>query len=203
MAIRGTDRIIFFGDSITEQGGQPNGYVALLRDILLKRYPGINIIGAGSSGNKVPQLVERVDRDVLSHRPTVVVIYIGINDVWHFEKHGTGTPKERYDAGLRNVIARIQVAGARVVLCTPSVIGERHHGENKFDAMLDEYSGISRTIATDAGARICDLRKTFVHYLSAHNRDNNDYGILTHDSVHLNDAGNRLVAETILKTLEE
>jgi len=203
MAINGTDRIVFFGDSITEQGDKPNGYVALIRDTLTKRYSGIKIIGAGISGNKVPQLQERLERDVLSLRPTVVVIYIGINDVWHFEKHGTGTPKDKFNSGLRDLISKIKKSGARVVLCTPSVIGEQRLGENKFDAMLDEYSAISRSVARDLGATICDLRGAFFAYLSTHNPENKVEGILTVDSVHLNDAGNRLVAATILKTLEE
>jgi lysophospholipase L1-like esterase len=202
IAMTSSDRIVFFGDSITEMGEQPNGYVALLRDTLMKRYPGISIVGAGISGNKVPQLQDRLDHDVLSKKPTMVVIYIGINDVWHFEKHGTGTPKEKYESGLRNLIWRIQKFGARVILCTPSVIGERRHGENRFDAMLDEYSGINRSVAKELGAKICDLRKAFFHYLAAHNPKNNDDGVLTRDSVHLNDAGNRLVAKTILKALE-
>ena len=203
MAINGKDRIIFFGDSLTEQGEKPKGYVALLRDTLVKRFPGIAIIGAGVSGNKVPQLLDRVDHDVIALRPTIVVIYIGINDLWHFEKHGTGTPKDKYESGIRDLITRIRTAGAQVVLCTPSVIGEQHHGENKFDTMLDEYSAISRRVAHESGAKICDLRKSFTSYLDTHNPENNVEGILTLDSVHLNDAGNRLVADTILKTLTE
>ncbi len=203
MAIKGKERIVFFGDSITEQGEKPNGYVALLRDTLGKQYPGIRIIGAGVSGNKVPQLLDRVDHDVIAVRPTIVVIYIGINDVWHFEKHGTGTPKDIYESGMRELITRIRTSGAQVILCTPSVIGEKRNGKNKFDTMLDEYSAISRRVAHESGAKICDLRKSFISYLATHNPDNNAEGILTLDSVHLNDAGNRLVTETILKTLTD
>jgi lysophospholipase L1-like esterase len=203
MASNSSDRIVFFGDSITEQGEQPDGYVTLVRDTLIKQFPGIVIIGGGISGNRVPQLQERLDRDVLSKKPTLVVIYIGINDVWHFDKHGTGTPKDQFESGLRDVVSRIRKTGARVVLCTPSVIGERRHGENKFDVMLDEYSGIGRKIAKELHARICDLRLAFIDYLSKHNPRNREEGILTLDSVHLSDAGNRLVAETILKTLSE
>jgi lysophospholipase L1-like esterase len=201
ITMSGSDRIVLFGDSITEQGEQPNGYVALLRDTLLKEYPGISVVGAGISGNKVPQLQERLDRDVLSRKPTIVVIYIGINDVWHFEKHGTGTPKDQYDSGLRDVISRIQKSGARVILCTPSVIGEKRNGDNHFDVMLDEYSAISRRAAKDLGAEVCDLRKAFVRHLAKHNPENKDEGVLTLDGVHLNEAGNRLVATSILKTL--
>ncbi len=203
MKLGASDRIIFFGDSITEQGEQPNGYVVLIRKNLTRKYPGITIIGAGVSGNKVPQLQERLSSDVLAKKPTIVVIYIGINDVWHFTKHGTGTPKDIYETGLRNIISQIQKSGARVMLCTPSVIGEKKRGENPFDTTLEEYSGISRKVATDLNVKLCDLRKAFVRYLSSHNPRNLESGILTRDGVHLNDEGNRLVAKAILKSIAQ
>jgi lysophospholipase L1-like esterase len=202
-ALVGTDRIVFLGDSITELGVKPNGYVAILKDTLTARHPGVAVIGAGISGNKVTQLQERLDRDVISKKPTLVVVYIGINDVWHFVLNGNGTPKDKYEAGLRDVITRIQKAGAHVVLCTPSVIGEKHHGDNPLDAQLDEYSDISRRVANELGATLCDLRSAFINYLSTHNSENKDKGILTVDGVHLNDDGNRFVAARILETLEK
>ncbi len=59
--------------------------MTLFRKAIEQKRPGsgIKVIGAGISGNKVPNLEDRLDRDVLSHKPNVVVIYIGINDVWH------------------------------------------------------------------------------------------------------------------------
>ncbi len=203
MKLSASDRIVFFGDSITEQGESPGGYVTLVRRNLTTKVPGITIIGAGVSGDKVPQLQKRLDRDVLAQNPTVVVIYIGINDVWHFSKHGTGTPKHAYESGLRDVVTRIHKSGSRVILCTPSVIGEKRPGENPFDAMLDDYSDISRKVADVLDATLCDLRKTFDRNINSLNRSNLEAGILTHDGVHLNDAGNRLVADTILESLSE
>lgn len=200
------NRIIFFGDSITELGDKPGGYVSLVRDTLTSgQWTASNeVIGAGISGNKVPDLLERVDRDVIARHPKVVVIYIGINDVWHFTLPlGKGTPKDRYEDGLRTLISKIKDAGARVMLCTPSVIGERHDGSNKLDAMLDEYSAISRNVARESGASMCDLRKSFLDFLKVNNPENKESGILTTDSVHLNGAGNRFVAGEILKALKE
>src|SRR6202012_5324185 len=108
-----------------------------------KKHPdlGIEVIGAGISGNKVPDLQRRLDKDVLAKKPTLVVIYIGINDVWHGETDpARGTPKEKFEAGLKDIIGKIQAAGGRVVLCTPTVIGEKKAGTNKLDARLDEYA---------------------------------------------------------------
>src|SRR5256885_5460352 len=78
------DRVVFLGDSITQAGAGPGGYVTLVREALDKDHKdlGIEVIGAGISGNKVPDLEKRLERDVLGKKPTVVVIYIGINDVW-------------------------------------------------------------------------------------------------------------------------
>jgi lysophospholipase L1-like esterase len=164
----------------------------------------IKVINAGISGNKVPDLQRRLQKDVLDKKPTLVVIYIGINDVWHGEKDPKrGTSKEKFEEGLKDIIAKITNAGARVVLCTPSVIGEKTGGANSLDAKLDEYSDISRKIAKELKIPLCDLRAAFGDYLKSKNPDNKERGILTGDRVHLNPAGNKLVAETILKTIDK
>src|SRR5262245_41369726 len=103
------DRVVFLGDSITQAGAEKGGYVTLVREALDKEHKdlGVEIIGAGISGHKVPDLEKRLERDVLSKKPTVVVIYIGINDVWH-SQFGKGTPKDVYEKGLTNLIGSIQ-----------------------------------------------------------------------------------------------
>jgi len=203
-ALRNNDRIVFFGDSITQLGVKPNGYITLIKDSLSKKLPSIEIIGAGIGGNKVPDLQARIDTDVIAKNPTIVVIYIGINDVWHSITPGRfGTPKEKYAAGLEEIINKIQKTGARVILCTPTVIGEKKNGKNQLDAQLDEYSGISRRIAQKTKIELCDLRNAFVSYLKSHNPRNVEKGILTVDKTHLSDKGNRLVATELLKALKK
>lgn len=200
------DRIVFLGDSITQAGVRPTGYVTLIQHALAERHKdlGIEVIGAGISGNKVPDLQRRVDKDVIAKKPTIVVIYIGINDVWHGESDpAKGTSKENFEAGLKEVIGKCTTAGARVLLCTPSVIGEKADGSNKSDANLDGYSEISRKIAKELKIPLCDLRKEFMNYEKEHNPENKDKGILTSDRVHLNDAGNKFVADAMLKCLGE
>ncbi|UCH10750.1 MAG: SGNH/GDSL hydrolase family protein [Fidelibacterota bacterium] len=199
------DRIVFLGNSITQLGDDPGGFVSLVRDTLSARHPdmGLEIIGAGISGNKVPDLQKRLSTDVLALRPSVVFIYIGINDVWHSTMAWGGTPKDRYEEGLASIISRITAAGAEAVLCTPTVIGEHHDGTNPLDDMLDEYAGISRQVARTAGIPLLDLRKSFLKYLRTRNTENLEEGILTEDGVHLNTAGNRLVASEILHIFGE
>jgi isoamyl acetate esterase len=199
------ETIVFLGDSITQGGVAPKGYVTLIKKSLAEKHKdlGITVIGAGISGNKVPDLQRRLEKDVLAKKPTLVVIYIGINDVWHGERDpAKGTSKDKYEAGLREIIGKIMDAKARVVLCTPTVIGEKKAGTNSLDTKLDEYADISRKVAKETGAQLCDLRKAFQDYLAKHNADDKEKGVLTTDRVHLNDAGNRLVAETILATID-
>jgi lysophospholipase L1-like esterase len=198
------DRIIFLGDSITEGGAGPKGYVTLVKQALKKDHAElkIEVIGAGISGNKVPDLQRRLKRDVLDKKPTVVVIYIGINDVWHGERDPKrGTAKDVYEKGLKDVIGQVQKAGARVLLCTPSVIGEKADGTNTNDKKLDEYAAISRKVAKAMKVPVCDLRKAFIDHLKKHNDAGKAKGVLTTDGVHLNDAGNKFVADAVLKAL--
>ena len=68
--------------------------------------------------------------------------------------------------------------------------------------MLEEYAGISRSVALALGARLCDLRKAFHSYLVLNNKENKSQGILTRDGVHLNDEGNKFVAQELLKFFE-
>ncbi len=187
--------IAFFGDSITQGGARPGGYCRLIGEAIEKQRPelGVKIVYAGISGHKVPDLQGRLDRDVISQKPTIVFIYIGINDVWHSTR-GRGTSKDQFDAGLRDLIKKITAADAKIVLCTPSTIGEKNDGSNPLDPMLEEYSAISRRVAADTGVTLCDLRKAFLDHLKKQNPENKERGILTGDGVHLNAAGNAFVA---------
>lgn len=207
-ALKKGDRIVFLGDSITAGGVKPTGYITLVKQSLDASCKdlGIETIGAGVSGNKVPNLQARLQKSVLDQQPTIVFIYIGINDVWHWKKNkegvlAGGTTKEVFEAGLKEIIGKINGIGARVILCTPSVIGEKNDGSNERDAILDEYSDISRKVATDTQCQLLDLRKAFIDHLKANNPENQPKGILTGDGVHLNPAGNKLVADEMLKAL--
>ncbi len=84
----------------------------------------IKLIGRGISGDKVSDLLTRYKEDVLKLNPDIVFIYIGINDVWHKYDFGTGTDIDLYENGLRKIISDVKNQGAKVVLCTPTVIGE-------------------------------------------------------------------------------
>ena len=207
-ALKKGDRILFLGDSITAGATSPQGFITLIKYSLDAAHKdlGIETIGAGISGNKVGQLRARLQRDVLDKKPTIVFIYIGINDVWHWKKNkdgilAGGTTREAFESGLKDIIGKINGIGARVILCTPSVIGEKADGTNDYDTMLTEYCGISRKVASETQSGMVDLHNAFIAYIKANNKENKPNGILTGDKVHLNAQGNKLVAEEMLKAL--
>ena len=96
------------------------------------------------------------------------------------------------------LINKIQANGSKVVLCTPTVIGEKKDGTNEVDADLNKYAAGVRELATKNNLPLCDLRKAFVDYEAANNTEDKEKGVLTTDKVHLNDLGNKLVADTML-----
>jgi len=134
---------------------------------------------------------------VLSKKPTLVFIYIGVNDVWHFISHKAkdGTPKDVFEAGLRDLVQQCKASGALVVVATLATIGEKHDGTNPQDTMLDEYAAITRTVAKEENAPLCDLRKAFMDYLKEHNTENRRNRILTRDGVHPIEAGDHLICD--------
>ncbi len=202
-------KVIFFGDSITQAAIDKGGYIDLMNQLIKEKgkEAKFELVGRGISGNKVPDLQSRLAKDVLALQPDLVFIYIGINDVWHYshacckDKNG-GTPKDKFEEGLKDIIAQIQKAGAKVVLCTPTVIGEKHDGTNEQDKMLEEYADISRKVAKSTKVKLCDLRNIFIEYLKKNNTKNQEKDILTNDGVHLNKEGNTLIANSMMKFLK-
>ncbi|MGI8470153.1 MAG: SGNH/GDSL hydrolase family protein [Pyrinomonadaceae bacterium] len=198
-------RVVFFGDSITELGVKENGYITKIGSLLKEKNLGdkFELIGAGVSGNKIYDLYLRLENDVLSKSPDVVVIFVGVNDIWHKRLLGTGTDYDKFGKFYEALVAKLQNAKIKVVLCTPAVIGERTDYTNEFDGDLNLYSNWIRDFAAKNGLPMVDLRKSFLDYNLKNNRENKPSGILTVDKVHLNEKGNELVAEEILKVLQK
>jgi lysophospholipase L1-like esterase len=196
-------RVIFFGDSITQGGVGPKGYITLLGNMLKEKGMGdkYELIGAGIGGNKVYDLYLRMDKDVMEKKPDVVYIYVGINDVWHKRTHGTGTDPDKYIAFYNAIIKKLKDNNVKVILCTPSVIGEKTDYSNEQDGDLNRYAGFIRSLAASNGLPLVDLRKDFQDYLVKNNPENKESGILTTDRVHLNELGNQFVAEKMMAAL--
>jgi isoamyl acetate esterase len=198
-------RIVFFGDSITQAGVQPTGYITKMTQFLNDKNIGNNyeLIGAGISGNKVYDLYLRIEDDVLSKKPDAVVIWVGVNDVWHKRTSGTGTDADKFEKFYNAIIKKLKANNIAVFICTPAAIGEKTDFTNELDGDLNKYSEIIRNIAKNNNCPLIDLRKAFLSYNLSNNKENKESGILTTDRVHLNEKGNQFVMEEMYKVLSQ
>lgn len=198
------EKVIFFGDSITQMGVNNGGYIQRIQTMvndaaLQNKY---ELIGAGIGGNKVYDLYLRLEKDVLDKKPTTVVIWVGVNDVWH-KTSGIGTDIVKYEQFYSALISKMQAKKIKLILVTPGAIGEKHDGSNPQDKDLDAYSEVIRKLASAYNCKLADIRTLFMQYNKDHNSGNSEQGILTTDRVHLNDKGNALVAEELWKLLSK
>lgn len=197
-------KVIFFGDSITELGVKPGGYVTRVDSMSKAEGKGseYDFVGAGVSGNKVYDLYLRMEDDVLSKNPDVVVIYVGVNDVWHKTLLGTGTDADKFEKFYLAILKKLKEKNIKAILCTPAVVGEKTDFSNQLDGDLNKYSNIIRDIAKKNNLPLVDLRQKFLEYDKANNPDNKEKDILTYDRVHLNPKGNQFVADAMWKAIK-
>ena len=197
-------KVIFFGDSITQAGIKPGGYIKLMDSLLLNEGVGndYELMGAGVSGDKIYDLYLRIEEDVLKHSPDIVIIYVGVNDVWHKSSSGTGTDFPKFGKFYEAVINKLQAAGSKVIVCTPAVIGERTDNSNQQDGDLNMYSNWLRNYTSKNNIPLVDLRAGFIQYNLKNNLQNKESGILTTDRVHLTATGNLFVAEEMWKVIK-
>jgi len=214
VALRGVRTIVTLGDSITEGGGQPGGYVWLVQRWLSALYPSarIRVVNAGVSGHRATDMADRFERDVLRHEPDLVTIHVGVNDVWHAFHDWTdnsdhpagdlpnGVPLPVYRARVDGMVAAAQKAGARVVLLSPTIVYERLGSPE--NVRLAGYVRAMREIAERRKCLFIDLNAAFREVIAVYQRRAGTGGLLlTTDGVHMNPAGNRLMAQTLLRGL--
>ena len=218
-------KVVFLGDSVTQAALYIKGDAIIVNDSIVgyHEYSGfitlidekinddVQLIGKGVSGDKVSDLLTRYEEDVLELNPDIVFIYIGINDVWHKYDYGTGTDIDLYESGLRQIISDIKSQGAKIVLCTPTLIGE-NSGEftlvNQFKDVetmermngdLDNFSDVIRELSNEFNTDLLDLRDIFMTYVSENNLNNEPSGLLTYDGVHLNELGEKMIADEMIR----
>ena len=99
--------IIAFGDSLTAGYGVSNGEDYPSK---LSARTGVAILNAGVSGDTTEAALARIDDDVLSKGPRIVIVGLGGNDFLR------GVPIAATEANLRTIVQKIQGAGGMVVL---------------------------------------------------------------------------------------
>ncbi|MFJ6411337.1 SGNH/GDSL hydrolase family protein [Terribacillus saccharophilus] len=186
---------IFIGDSITECGRFEDpqdigvGYVKMIQDELAQKKDA-EILNKGVGGNRVTDLAARWEQDVLSLKPDLVSISIGINDVWRQldQPQMEQVYPEEFITVLDKLLAETKHTGADIFLMEPTIIEENN--DSKGNQMLVPYVDIVRELAAKYDAT---LVPTHTAFLQTKKKD------LTTDGVHMTDAGNKLMADTWLE----
>ena len=197
VAVKDGQAFAFLGDSITQGGwGSRNGYVRLIVAGLATNGITVKPVPAGIGGHKSNQMLERLDRDVLQKKPDWMTLSCGVNDVWHGEK---GIPLDQYKTNITAIVDRCQKAGVQVVLLTSTPIGENLDNGN--NAKLAPYNEFLRSLARDKQCRLADLSADFHAAIKARSATGATGNGFTTDGVHMNPAGNRLMALGVLRAL--
>ncbi|MGV3773319.1 MAG: SGNH/GDSL hydrolase family protein [Verrucomicrobiales bacterium] len=192
IAIKDEQKLAFLGDSITQEGWErKNGYVKLVALGLHTNGIKVEPIAAGIGGHKSNNMLQRLERDVLSRKPDWMTLSCGVNDVWHGEK---GVPLPEYKDNIRKLVDQAQAAGVRVMILTATPIGEELDNEN--NKKLAPYNEFLRELGKEKKCLVADVSSMFQETIREGKQSGKE---VTRDGVHLNEAGDRLMAVGILK----
>lgn len=161
--------IVAFGDSIThgsmrDNTDYENVYWNVLRQKLnaIRDSIPVNVINAGIGGLTAAQSLPRLQRDVLSHHPDLVIVCFGLNDI----NHGL----ENYLNALKTIFTESLASGAEVIFMTPNMLNT-YVAEDVADCYRN-YAGITMQrqnngdmdlfmesamhLARECGVTVCD-----------------------------------------------
>jgi lysophospholipase L1-like esterase len=199
------DEIVAIGDSITEAGG----YLRAMEAVFAQHYAHLRIgqIGnAGIGGQKAEELVARFDTDVLARMPSVVLMNVGINDVWHrLDAPHDPAVLQSYEANVEQMISAAHQAGVRVYLLSPTVIEETASSEG--NRRLAMYVTAGQAVARRQGCAYIDLHRLFLEAIEAYRQRNGldrstTCSYFTTDGVHMQPPGDALMAVGVLRGLD-
>lgn len=204
--------VLFQGDSITDAGrvrGNPNSndpaamgrgyaFLAMCRLLAARPQDDLEVYNRGISGNRVPDLEARWQRDCLDLRPGLLSILIGINDLWHkLGGHSRGTPAS-YEAELGALLERTRAAlpDARLVVCEPFVLEAGVVDEAWFPE-FDERRAVAELLAQQHEATWVPFHATFKNAVAG----GTDPAYWAEDGVHPTPAGHQLMADVWYQTV--
>lgn len=193
IAVKEGQKIAFMGDSITQAGAGPKGYVTLVIKGLEAAGVKTTAIPVGISGHKSNNMLERLDRDALSKKPDWMTLSCGVNDVWH---GANGVPLDQYKINITKIVDQCQTAGVKVMILTSTMIGEDQPNPN--NQKLAVYNDFLKELSKEKKCLLADLNadmQAIITKAGAEKKGN----ILTGDGVHMNPAGNEMMALGVLK----
>lgn len=208
--------IVAFGDSTTAPRGNTEVYATLLSNELSFEGGDVKVINSGIGGNTTSNAKSRFEKDVLAHKPDVVIIQFGINDsavdVW--KKPPATGPRvalETYRTNLTEMVRTLKKNGARVVLMTSNPISWTDPLRKLYSTapyLLDDPDGMNvllrgyaeavRKLAQEEGVGLVDI---YTEFKKADQMPKHKPGWLSKDGMHPDDPGHRLVARLLMEHL--
>ena len=190
----GSLKIVTIGSSSTAGAGASsprNTYPSQLQTDLQRRFPGydIDVVNAGANGQEVPDMLARLERDVLAHRPDLVI--------WQFGSNGLlrGRSLPEMEAAARIGIQRLKAAGAEVILMDLQHAPRIDRAVAR-DAILDMMQRLSNSTRTALFHRY-KLMKAWAAKMG------NGYGeMVSTDQLHMTDASYRCMADALASSLQ-
>jgi lysophospholipase L1-like esterase len=173
--------ILCAGDSLTE-GTYGESYVGRLAGALQRGEQGLRgrVINAGRGGDTLQALLGRIREPLRRHRPSCVVLAVGLNDIWlsWLAAHSlvwrarlftsglvTTTDLDAFAAHYRALIDRVRDEGVgTVVACTTSCCGESL--STPPNRQLARLNGVIKRVAGDCGVPVADIWQAFVEELA-------------------------------------
>jgi len=186
-------KIVCFGDSVTglyyHTGGR-RAYPELLAEALREAHPdtSVMVINSGRSGHTTANGLGRIVSDVLTHRPHLVTIMFGLNDV-------AKLPIGAFRENLIDIVSKCRGIGAEVILCTPNaVLTTTERPVEKVVA----YAEVIRAVAREVRVPLCD---SFASLDALRLSDPEAWRLSMSDEIHPNLRGHRRIAEALAGTI--
>lgn len=186
-------RIVCFGDSVTGiyyHTGSRRAYTTMLGIALQKTTADakVEMINAGISGHTTVNALARIDKDVLRHKPDLVTVMFGLNDM-------TRVSVTDYRANLTTIVAKCRDIGAEVVLATPNnVVSTSSRSTRKL--ML--YCKAVRDVGHDLAVPVCDCYQKMDVLRTS---DEFNWRLLMSDAIHPNMDGHKRIAEYLAESI--
>jgi lysophospholipase L1-like esterase len=147
--------IVCLGDSTTFGYSVDANYPKQLEQRLTgKEGLSVRVVNAGVNNDTTQGALKRLEKDVLAHRPDVVLIQFGLNDqtMRLYQKPEEITPYvalESFAENLKSIVQRVQRQGASPILLTPNLMIwtdtlEHHYPDGPY---LDPPHGGNRLLA--------------------------------------------------------
>lgn len=192
--VKDGETIAFLGDSITAEGRREDGYCQLVLQGLRKEGIETTAVFSGNPGNTSKMMLRRLERDIISRNPDWMILSCGVNDVAQGDR---GVDLENYKRNIAAIVEKARAAGIKIMLLTSTMITEDQQHES--NQKLKGYNAYLRELAKTKSILIADLNAEMQNTLQAFPADAPKGKRLTRDGVHMNVAGNRMMARGILK----